>query len=108
MEVWKNISDDLDEIIRKANIERDSQQHRSQKETTVTRKATKEKKVGEVTEKDDTPLKLKNAFPTDGIGDPNNNMTEDLKKGHEDLKSEKSEVQKVCGICCEKTQGNVT
>ena len=28
MEVWKNISDDLDEIIRKANIERDSQQHR--------------------------------------------------------------------------------
>jgi len=89
MEVWKNISDDLDEIIRKANIERDSQQHRSQKETTVTRKTTKEKKEGEVTEKDDTPLKLKNVLPTDGIGDPNNNMTEDLKKGHEDLKSEK-------------------
>merc|ERR1712236_45780 len=89
MEVWKNISDDLDEIIRKANIERDSQQHRSQKETTVTLKTTKEKKEGEVTEKDDTPLKLRNVLPTDGIGDPNNNMTEDLKKGHEDLKSEK-------------------
>ena len=28
MEVWKNISDDLDEIIRKANKDRESEQHR--------------------------------------------------------------------------------
>merc|ERR1712198_466454 len=88
MEVWKNISDDLDEIIRKANKDRESEQHRSPKETTVICKTTKEKESEDM-KKDDTPLKLKNVLPTYDLGDPNNNRIQDLKKGHEDSKPEK-------------------